>query len=107
MIEAELYDGKYKVVFDGKGNLYAERYGKPWRDMTGDGMVLAMLQEINRLRSMIQYALDGPEDWHALKSILFDTLNGCTGADNVEEVRAKHGMFQAGNPSHAGEGERE
>lgn len=44
----ELYDGKYTVVFDKQGRLYALRNGETWRDMTGDGMVLAMLQRIDK-----------------------------------------------------------
>lgn len=46
----DLYDGKYTVVFYHSGILKALRYGKEWRDLTGDGLVLAMLQEIIRLR---------------------------------------------------------
>ena len=49
-------------------------------------LILALLSallgaEIRRLRYMIQYAIDAPDDPQAIKSILTDTLNGCTGAD--------------------------
>jgi hypothetical protein len=43
-------DGKYIVQCDGDGRMRALRYGEPWRDLTGDGMVLALVQEIERLR---------------------------------------------------------
>lgn len=42
-------DGKYTIVFE-DGKLSALRYGEPWRDLVGDGMVLAMLQEIDFLK---------------------------------------------------------
>lgn len=38
-------NGKYTVVFEEHtGNLYALRHGKPWRDLTGDQLILSMLQ---------------------------------------------------------------
>jgi len=44
-------DNKYTVIFDEKtGGLSALRYGEQWRDLTGDGMVLAMLQEVDSLK---------------------------------------------------------
>ncbi|PPD55292.1 MAG: hypothetical protein CTY12_01415 [Methylotenera sp.] len=42
-------DGKYTIIYE-DGRLSALRYGEPWRDLVGDGMVLAMLQEINFLK---------------------------------------------------------
>lgn len=42
-------DGKYTIIYE-DGKLSALRYGEPWRDLVGDGMVLAMLQEINFLK---------------------------------------------------------
>jgi hypothetical protein len=47
----ELENGKYVLHFDGtKGTLIADRHGcHCWRDMTGDGMVLAMMQRIQDL----------------------------------------------------------
>jgi len=46
----EIEDGKYAVVHDNGADLRALRYGEPWRDLTGDGLVLAMAQEIEALR---------------------------------------------------------
>lgn len=42
-------DGKYTIIYE-DGKLSALRYGEPWRDLVGDGMVLAMLQEIDFLK---------------------------------------------------------
>lgn len=46
-------DGKYTIIFD-KGQLYALRYSEPWRDLVGDGLVLAMLQEIDSLKEQLR-----------------------------------------------------
>lgn len=46
-------EGKYTVIFEG-GKLRAERHGTPWRSMTGDGMVLAMLQEVDDLKAKVE-----------------------------------------------------
>lgn len=43
-----LCDGKYTVT-NNNGVIKAERYREPWRDLTGDGLVLALVQEIERL----------------------------------------------------------
>ena len=52
-----LADGKYTVIFEEEtGAMRAERYGQPWRDLTGDGMVLAMLQKIDELHNIIDRA---------------------------------------------------
>jgi hypothetical protein len=46
------------------------------------------------LRRMIEYALDAPEDARAIKTILFDILNGYNGTQDIEEFRAKNGRYQ-------------
>lgn len=54
MIEHTVGDGKYTITYD-NGVLSASRYdNKTWRDLTGDGMVLAMLQEIDNLKKQLQ-----------------------------------------------------
>lgn len=45
----QLEDGKYTVIHDNGANFHALRYNKPWRDLTGDGLVLAMAQKIEDL----------------------------------------------------------
>lgn len=54
IFEIEVYDNKYKVIFYKDGNLKALRYNKEWRDLTGDGMMLALCQEIVDLREMLE-----------------------------------------------------
>lgn len=46
-LQATVGDGKYTVTFYKNGELSASRHGQEcWRNLTGDGLVLAMLQEI-------------------------------------------------------------
>lgn len=48
----DLHDGKYTYVINDDGhNQHALRYGEPWRDLVGDGFVLAMAQKIEELES--------------------------------------------------------
>lgn len=54
MIKESFDNGKYTVIFEDNGRFRAERYGEPWRDLTGDGMILSMLYEVERLRIEIK-----------------------------------------------------
>lgn len=59
MIKHDVYDGKYTVVFDDTPDnvkFYALRYGEPWRDLIGDGLILAMLHEIDTLKEKLKGA---------------------------------------------------
>lgn len=49
MFERTFEDGKYTLSHSDGLNFKALRHGEPWRDLTGDGMVLAMLQEVESL----------------------------------------------------------
>lgn len=54
---AHQFDGvKYTVIFHDSGKMEALRYGEDWRDLTGDGMVLAMLQDYHFLREQSDLA---------------------------------------------------
>lgn len=51
----ELEDCGYTIIFNEKnGTFRADRHGEPWRDLTGDNMVLCMAQEIERLREKLK-----------------------------------------------------
>lgn len=54
-------EGKYTVIFEG-GHLRAERYGTPWRSLTGDNMVLAMLQQYDDLVNVTKQLADQMEE---------------------------------------------
>lgn len=47
-------EGKYTVVMGSDFKLHALRYGQPWRDCVGDGLVLALAQEIRALRDRLE-----------------------------------------------------
>jgi len=44
-----LEEGKYIIECDG-GSVKALRYGEPWRDLTGDKLIGALLDELDRIR---------------------------------------------------------
>jgi hypothetical protein len=44
-------DGKYTVVFEPDGRLYALRNGEPWQDFSGNKLLYCMLQEIDDLKA--------------------------------------------------------
>lgn len=67
-LERQYDDGKYTVIFD-DGRLYALRHGEPWRDLTGDKLVLAMLQEALAPAPALSDEPDpDPNDWDAVLS---------------------------------------
>jgi len=48
-------NGKYTLIFDPRGGLRCLRHGEEWRDLVGDGMVLALMQEVQELRKEPEY----------------------------------------------------
>lgn len=54
-LKVTVCDGKYTVIQTDDG-LRALRYGQEWRDLTGDGLVLALAQEVDELRDVLLYA---------------------------------------------------
>jgi len=60
MIEkVELYDGKYTVVLVDNGKEFkALRYGEEWRDLAGEGMILAMFYRIQELEELTDLLCD-------------------------------------------------
>lgn len=52
-IKEEFDHGKYTIIFSTTEGFKALRYGLPWRDLTGDGMVLSMLYEVEELRKIV------------------------------------------------------
>lgn len=52
--EEKFYGGKYTVIFEDEPYSFkALRYDEPWRDLTGEGLVLSMLMEVERTRKII------------------------------------------------------
>ena len=46
-------DGKYTVKQDVTGRLTALRYGEPWRDCCGDGLIYTLAAEVDMLREQL------------------------------------------------------
>lgn len=51
-------DGKYTVNVDERMNVLALRYKEPWRDLTGDKLVGAMLATIEEMQSLLRAVQD-------------------------------------------------
>jgi len=48
-------DGKYKIIHHNEWSLTAERYGEYWRELTGDTLILALLDKISSLQDDLAY----------------------------------------------------
>ena len=61
--------GKYRVVRENGAGLHALRNGEPWRDLAGDGLVVAMAQNIEDLYFALEALYEAygrstaSEDW--------------------------------------------
>jgi len=47
----KLEDGKYEILQQDDGTMTALRYGTPWRDLTGDKLILALVHLVDDLES--------------------------------------------------------
>jgi hypothetical protein len=52
--EVIIEDGKYTLRFYKDGRFHCLRYGLEWRDLAGDKMVLALVNEISTLREKLK-----------------------------------------------------
>ena len=50
LLKVTVEDGKYTVIQEKSGRLMALRYGQPWRDCNGDGLIHALAYEVDELR---------------------------------------------------------
>lgn len=53
-ITISLENGKYTYSFLHNGVQLCYRHGEPWRDLTGDNLVLAMAQKIKELEMEVE-----------------------------------------------------
>lgn len=77
MTRIDLRGGKYTVQHNNGANLKALRYGEEWRDLTGDGLVLALVQKIEELEECL---LDAKE-WVAMYES--NTINNILSKDLI------------------------
>ncbi|PAV30342.1 hypothetical protein CIL05_07680 [Virgibacillus profundi] len=67
LVKIDLYGGKYTALHDeGHGGVTVLRYGEAWRNETGDGFILAMIQEIISLREELEIARETGNEREAL-----------------------------------------
>jgi hypothetical protein len=72
-------NGKYTVI-NNNGLLSALRYGEPWRELTGDNLVAAMLHEVDRWHEVNTELLE------ALQAAL-EALRGSAGFDEINNAK--------------------
>jgi hypothetical protein len=53
-LNVTVYGRKYTVIQSENGGIRALRYGEEWRDCCGDGLILALAQEVEELRERLQ-----------------------------------------------------
>lgn len=51
--EITVADGKYTVVIKETGGMEALRYGEPWRELTGDGLIYSLATELADAREKL------------------------------------------------------
>ncbi len=62
LLNVSVYGDKYTVIQDNKGRLRALRYGEEWRDCCGDGLILALAQEVDELQRTLENTVLGVQD---------------------------------------------
>lgn len=65
LLRVDVADGKYTVIQESDGSLYALRNGERWSAFVGNNFVLAMAQEIQSLREKLSLASAKEEIWYA------------------------------------------
>lgn len=51
-MKTEIKVGEYTVIHENGTNFHALRHGEPWRDLTGDNLVLALVSRIEQLEKL-------------------------------------------------------
>lgn len=69
-------DGKYEYVRQPDFKAHVYRHGEEWRDVTGDGLILAMVQRVEELEECLGEMLDQHD-------------NGLVGVSDACAARAK------------------
>lgn len=76
----ELEDGKYTVSHDNGSDFHALRHGEKWRDLTGDGLALAMVHKIDDCQEQAQRnlnrAIDAETELRKAKELFKELLTG-------------------------------
>ncbi len=60
LLDVTVGDGKYRLMQYPNGELVAYRHGERWQSLLGNNLVLALVQEIQRLREELERVKGGP-----------------------------------------------
>lgn len=83
MAHLNFSENKYRVLHQNGMGLHAERNGEPWRDLVGDGLVLAMFQDF-------EAAIE------CLEEIVNETAHGFgSGWDDTEMAKTARAIINA------------
>lgn len=93
--QMDFEDGKYTVIYD-EGHFKALRYGQPWRDLTGDNLVYAMLVKAIQLKEERDALAAQIKELEARNSILDDVLHEAN--KEVERLSARFEVCPEGGP---------
>lgn len=87
-IEVISGEGKYHTTFD-NGHLTVTRHGEPWRNETGDGYILSLVQRIEELEDVCAeaYQVVGAL---ADKAKVFDSKPVTKALDNLSAAKRIH-----------------
>ena len=84
--QVSLNDGKYTYILYKSGRHEALRYGESWRDLTGDGFIMALGQKIEQLIAALNEAAP-PKELRDFQDKVRQTVMDMTGA-NVDGLAA-------------------
>lgn len=115
MTESVIKLGKYEVRHTNGANLVALRHGEPWRNLTGDNLVMALVSRIEQLEQLfteptaemtqaglaeVQRMLD---DWDADGHITLGACNDPISDDQASDMAVFVLQAMAGKLPKAGE----
>lgn len=95
-LNVSVANGKYTVRAINGANLHALRYSDPWRDLNGDGLVLALATEVQELREQLATSRKA----HAGDLELSDDLarQVVTIARERDAIERENALLKAGMP---------
>ena len=82
-MKIKLYDGKYTIIFnENPYEFRALRHGEEWRDLTGDGLILALVQEIEQLSKAPETKTGEKVCPECNANVFIKQMNHCDGCGN-------------------------
>lgn len=75
MLHVELENGKYTIIHEEDGTTKALRYGKKWRNICGDNLILALAYRVAELESQLARNPELPQSCRDTSKRGYDILN--------------------------------